>query len=341
MAPDSKPKVVVVEDDAKLRKFLEVFLSSEDYAVFSAGDGDEGLELVRRVRPQVVISDVLMQSLGGFELLQRLRADPATAGIPLIFLTAKTAIDDRVAGFNVGADDYVIKPFAPAELISRIKAVIRRAAANHKPAAETRGPICAVGKPLVVAELFHRNPQVMLAGQLSAVSLIDVLQSISGTGMTGRLEVCGADHGLLEMRAGQIVHAQVNTVYTELIGLKAWFRLACWTQGAFEFNEVDKRGPEPRRSIETALQNLLMDAAYYRDEVWRVRGMFPPINFELHQQRPLEKADPIDRRVWQTAGEGMSLDQLLDTLDAGDLEILQSAFKLMMAGNLGLKLSMM
>jgi CheY-like chemotaxis protein len=344
MAPENKPKVVVVEDDPKLRRFLEVLLSAESYAVHCAGDGEEGLELVRRVRPVLILSDIMMPKMDGFELLRRIRIDPATAAIPLIFLTAKASVDERVAGLKLGADDYIVKPFAPAELGSRVKAVLRRSTlkATEPELHPKRQPprSCAAGRGLIAAEMFTQSPQVLLAGQLSAVTLIDVLQSISWSGVSGRLEICGNDHGVLELRNGQLIHAEVTTKRKTIQGLKAWFRLAYWTEGLFEFLGVDKAEAPPPRTIETPLQTLLMDAAYYRDEVLRVRGMFPPLNFELvRREPPRPSAALVDHAIWQAVGDGIGLEALLDGLDYSDLEILQRAFQLMVDGQLGLKLA--
>lgn len=117
--------ILLVEDEVKLARFLELELSSEGYRVSVAHDGMEGLTLARESSPDLAILDWMMPGLTGVELCRRLR----TTGIkvPVILLTAKDEVSDRVAGLDAGADDYVVKPFSIEELLARIRAHLRRA----------------------------------------------------------------------------------------------------------------------------------------------------------------------------------------------------------------------
>jgi two-component system phosphate regulon response regulator PhoB len=119
--------VLVIDDEAELLKLLDYNLTRAGYAVLTARDGDKGLESARRDVPDLVILDVMMPGLDGWEVCKRLRADPATASIPLLMLTAKGGESDRVLGLELGADDYVTKPFGTSELLARVKSLMRRA----------------------------------------------------------------------------------------------------------------------------------------------------------------------------------------------------------------------
>jgi two-component system phosphate regulon response regulator PhoB len=119
--------VLVIDDEAELLKLLDYNLTRAGYAVLTARDGDKGLESARRHVPDLVILDVMMPGLDGWEVCKRLRADPATASIPLLMLTAKGGESDRVLGLELGADDYVTKPFGINELLARVKSLMRRA----------------------------------------------------------------------------------------------------------------------------------------------------------------------------------------------------------------------
>jgi len=116
--------ILLVEDDAKLAQFVETELSLEGYRVTVAPNGMDGLSMARQAQPDLLILDWLMPGLSGVDICMRLRATGVQA--PIIMLTAKDEIPDRVAGLNAGADDYVTKPFSIEELLARVKAHLRR-----------------------------------------------------------------------------------------------------------------------------------------------------------------------------------------------------------------------
>ena len=119
--------ILVVDDDPDIARFVEVNLRSAGYEVSVAGDGEEALERATDIRPDLVLLDVMMPRLDGFEVAQRLRKNPQTANTSIIMLTAKALSSDKVTGLQSGADDYIIKPFDPIELLARVKGTLRRA----------------------------------------------------------------------------------------------------------------------------------------------------------------------------------------------------------------------
>jgi diguanylate cyclase (GGDEF)-like protein len=119
--------ILVVDDDPDIARFVEVNLRSAGYEVSVAGDGEEALERATEIRPDLVLLDVMMPRLDGFEVAQRLRKNPQTANMSIIMLTAKALSSDKVTGLQSGADDYIIKPFDPIELLARVKGTLRRA----------------------------------------------------------------------------------------------------------------------------------------------------------------------------------------------------------------------
>ena len=122
--PKESHRILVVDDEPRMIRFIRMNLELEGYAVFEAADGVRALQQVRDTLPDLVILDVMMPELDGFETLQDLRE---FSSVPVIMLTARGEEDDRVRGLELGADDYVTKPFSPRELVSRVKAVLRRA----------------------------------------------------------------------------------------------------------------------------------------------------------------------------------------------------------------------
>ena len=116
--------ILVVDDDAPIRRMLERTLTAEGYAVGTAADGGAALAAVERAVPDVVVLDVAMPGLDGLAVCRRLRR--AGLALPVLLLTARDSVSDRVAGLDAGADDYLVKPFAPEELLARVRALLRR-----------------------------------------------------------------------------------------------------------------------------------------------------------------------------------------------------------------------
>ena len=119
-------RIVIIEDEKDIVELVRYNLRKEGLEVMGFGRGREGLEHIRRSPVDLVLLDVLLPDLDGFEICRALRAQERTRTLPVIFLTAKGAEIDRVVGLEIGADDYVVKPFSPRELVARVKAVLRR-----------------------------------------------------------------------------------------------------------------------------------------------------------------------------------------------------------------------
>lgn len=120
-------RLLVVDDDPDIARFIEVNLRTHGFEVHLAGDGVEALEKAQEIRPDLVLVDVMMPRMDGFQVVDRLRSDPRTANTSIIMLTAKALTADKVLGITAGADDYIIKPFDPVELVARVKGTLRRA----------------------------------------------------------------------------------------------------------------------------------------------------------------------------------------------------------------------
>lgn len=169
--------VVVIDDEPGIIDFVEMGLRHEGLNVVSAGDAAAGLDAVRRVRPQLVILDVGLPDADGFDLLRRIRAE---SEVPVIMLTARGDLDDRVKGLNLGADDYVAKPFHFAELLARVQAQLRRAGVTRSDDPALRfedirldprtrdvyradSPVTLTAREFELLELFMRHPRQVLS----------------------------------------------------------------------------------------------------------------------------------------------------------------------------------
>ena len=120
------PRVLVVEDEPDIAALIAYQLTREGYRVETAGTGQEALQSVGRDIPDLVVLDRMLPGVGGDEILKRLKDEPGTANIPVLVLTAKKEQEDRIEGFELGADDYLTKPFSPRELVLRVQAILRR-----------------------------------------------------------------------------------------------------------------------------------------------------------------------------------------------------------------------
>jgi two-component system, OmpR family, alkaline phosphatase synthesis response regulator PhoP len=120
-------RILVVEDDSDIRELIRYNLDQEGFIVEEAVDGVQALDRINRRSPDLVVLDLMLPGMSGLEICRKLRATRETAGIPILVATAKGAEVDRVLGLEMGADDYVVKPFSPRELTARVKALLRRA----------------------------------------------------------------------------------------------------------------------------------------------------------------------------------------------------------------------
>lgn len=180
--------ILVVEDEEKIARFLELELKHEGYSVDKAGNGRDGLEKAESATYDLMILDVMLPELNGFEVLRRLRK---TSQLPVIMLTARDAVMDKVAGLDGGADDYMTKPFAIEELLARIRLALKKKTENHS--TQPEGLCCGLltldpkryevhyGEDLV--ELTHREFEllrVLLENKNIVVSRDTLLEKVCG-----------------------------------------------------------------------------------------------------------------------------------------------------------------
>ncbi|MGE5128443.1 MAG: response regulator [Sphingomonadaceae bacterium] len=181
-------RILIVEDDAALARGLARILESEGYAVDTVTRGEQALLATRHERFDLVILDVGLPGMDGFEVLRRLRAVPDPA--PVLLLTARDTLDDKVRGLDLGGDDYVAKPFAMSELVARVRALIRRSQARAGPKV-VHGPLVLdsvarraylSGAPLELAAREWAVLEVLLARSGRIVSKDSIIQAVVGWG---------------------------------------------------------------------------------------------------------------------------------------------------------------
>jgi DNA-binding response OmpR family regulator len=182
--------ILVIDDEPELVKLLDYNLSKAGYLVLSARDGESGLAAARKHAPDAIILDVMMPGLDGWEVCKRLRQDPSTSALPVLMLTAKADEGDRVLGLELGADDYVGKPFGVRELLARVKALLRRSeVASSSPEVlktgkividSSRRTVLASGKPVALTATEFNLLKALAEREGRVISREDLLSLARG-----------------------------------------------------------------------------------------------------------------------------------------------------------------
>ncbi|PYN01668.1 MAG: DNA-binding response regulator [Candidatus Rokuibacteriota bacterium] len=215
-SPQRRGRVLVVEDEPDVAELIRYNLVKEGWEVLTASSGAEALKRVREAHPDVVLLDIMVPHLNGWEVCRRLKEDPETRGIPVIMVTGRVEEGDKVLGFELGADDYVTKPFSPRELGARIRAVARRRVGTEE---DPKRSLVKAGE----LEIDRYRFEVRMKGR--AVELtpkeFELLAVLAGT--PGR--VFGRDE-LLDVVWGRDGFVEPRTVDVHLARLRRKFILA-------------------------------------------------------------------------------------------------------------------
>ena len=185
-------KILVVDDEARLTSLLEAYFNQEGFQVVTASNGREALMLTRQEKPDLIVLDIMMPEMDGYEFMTAHRKEQDT---PIIMLTAKVENDDKVIGLELGADDYVTKPFRPRELLARVRALLRRVGANAPTAKVLRCLDVMLDRESHLVTVGDREVDLtpsefdLLAALMStpgrAFSRLDLLDRIQGTAYEG------------------------------------------------------------------------------------------------------------------------------------------------------------
>ena len=177
---DARQKILVADDEASIRRILEARLGMIGYEIVTASDGEEAIAAFNKYNPDLIVLDVMMPKIDGYGVTREIRR---TSDVPIIILTALGDVSERITGLELGADDYVIKPFSPKELEARVKAVLRRT--NTK---EVSAPASKIAKNVITTgniridtarrQVFRKNERIRLTGM--EFSLLELLVNNSG-----------------------------------------------------------------------------------------------------------------------------------------------------------------
>jgi phosphate regulon transcriptional regulator PhoB len=202
--------VLVVEDEPDIRSLIVHHLEREGFRCRTAGNGTEALARLRSTPPDLVVLDLMLPGMDGLEVCRRVRADPATAAVPIIMLTAKADEVDRVVGLEIGADDYLAKPFSTKELVARVRAVLRRARPREVSRAltvgavsldPTRHAVTVEGRPVELTPKEFDLLHALLAAAGRVLSREHLLNRVWGYARADEIESRTVDVHIRRLRA--------------------------------------------------------------------------------------------------------------------------------------------
>ncbi len=237
-------RILVVDDEENIRHLLRLAFE-DDFDVREARDGEDALGEALSWKPDLVISDIMMPKLDGYGLYRKLKGRPETASVPFVFLSAKKDVEERVVGIEMGADDYITKPFSIKELKAKVKSIIKKA--NDL---KVRGS---------------------LEGLLSEVDLVEIIQLLEMGRKTGMLMLETAENnGNIYFVDGQPLFARTDP----WSGSDAFFTMVSWKEGRFR---LDPAGQEMEENIDGYRgQELLMEGVRLIDEMTEAIRCLPP-----------------------------------------------------------------
>lgn len=241
-------RILIVDDDPWIRRMVSTMLAHEGYSIETANNGEEGLEVARSWQPNLVITDVLMDTMDGWTLVKQLRSHPRLALVPVIFLTALDSEQDRIRGFRLGADDFLPKPFHFEELKVRIERTLGAVDRMQQHARALVG---------------HVDSKAALKGDLGQIGIGSLLTLLEMDRKSGVLLLRAQQgEGRLFLRDGR-VHAATLGGTSPQNGAEAVYTMLSWKGGQFEFSAVDVDMDD---QIKLSTTHLLMEGARRLDE---------------------------------------------------------------------------
>ena len=235
----SHVRVLVVDDNAKFRELAAKTMTDAGFEVITANNGFEGLSAALKHQPSMVLTDINMPGMDGWQLLRMIRARPTLRRMPVVFLTDMTDEEQRLRGYELGVDDYVAKPFTEVELIARVERILERSRMNEDASNDMRGALAKmpVTSLLAFAELERRSGVLQLEND--------------------------GERATLHLRDGAIMRIDLSATHDRLTGIQRIFHVLDWTGGHFELSSADVF-VEDTMGIPTSF--ALLEHARRRDE---------------------------------------------------------------------------
>ena len=294
--------LLVVDDSRLMLELVSEGFTSRGYLVYEAACAEDALELLDDISPDAIVADILMPGMDGWAFFEAVKKRGRLSETPFVFLTSETELRKRVRGLNVGADDYVTKPFDVEELHARVERLIERRRSIEKDRAEDGA---------------------FLAGSMEQLAMPDLLQILSLNRTDGILALSSPpDDGSIVLDHGRIVHAECDAAS----GVKALYRMLGWVAASFRLIPREP-GREDERTIDAPTARLIMDGLVSLDQWHRWQRELPAseIWIEIDSAASLDAASPvaeaIERELLELAGDGATVDDILNGCGWTDAEV--------------------
>jgi DNA-binding response OmpR family regulator len=233
-------KILIVDDNETIRTLLKMSLKKQNYEIIEATDGELGYEKAMQEKPDLIISDILMPRMDGFEFCRKVRESPVIPTVPFIFLTSLSEVSTEVRGYRTGADDYLVKSnLKKEELIGKVEMMLTRSGEYKK-----------------LESVMHEG----LTGKLENLSMIEVVQLLGMNKKTGVLAITSKQQtGEVYFDEGRIVYSKCG----DSLGEQSIYKMAEWSEGIFKF---EPKTIDIEQNIATSTMNLIMEACRIMDE---------------------------------------------------------------------------
>lgn len=298
-----KLSILAVDDSPVITEMIRDAFEVRGYKVLTAEDGVQALKISLEEHPDLIIADVSMPGMDGWELCSQIRSNPFTSFIPFIFLSSKAEAPDRIKGLTMGADDYLTKPFDMEELMARVKLIFDRMRKTQ--------------------EAVLVKQQKTLSGSTKEMGLPDLLQMFSLNQKTGLLKITkvGLPDGKISLENGKIIRARLGTHRGE----KALYRLMRWEDAHFVVDPLMEREPDP--DIPGDVQNSLMEGMRQIDEIKELENQYPLSGKKLQVPvRPGEsELSPREAELLGAINNSSEFSEVMDTLPWTDFDIYKMA----------------
>jgi CheY-like chemotaxis protein len=244
MSDNALTRILIVDDEENIRHLLRIAFEG-DFEVVEAVDGIDAFEKAVHHKPHIILSDIMMPHLDGYGLYRKIKSRPETASIPFIFVSAKKDVDERVVGLEMGADDYITKPFSIKELKAKVRSITRK--------------------------ITDMKELGSLEGLLKEVDLVDVIQLIEMGRKTGMLILeSSRGPGRVYFEKGDPVYASTE----KWVGLEAFYTMLSWKEGRFK---LDQKAVSIEPNIKhSGGQEMLMEGVRLNDEMEEALRGLPP-----------------------------------------------------------------
>jgi CheY-like chemotaxis protein len=292
---------------------LEVSLKKAGYTVTTSGDGLDALHKIELSAPDLVLTDTRMAGLDGFALVKRMKERPEWAAIPVVFLSSRKSVEDKVRGFELGVEDYLTKPIFVRELIARINMLLNRRAKER------------------IAARQPTSGRTRFTGSILDMGVVDLLQTFEISRKSGVLYLThGSDETVISFRDGQVVDATLG----RLRGAEAVYRALVWNEGDFA---IEFRPVEDPDNVGVSTQGLLMEGMRRVDEWTRLLEQLPPLStiLDVDPEQMTERLHEIPdevNKILRLFDGGRAVKRVIDDSPFEDLSTLGTISKLYFEG---------